>query len=99
MAPVGGDGRGGVSHRPVTSPGTSPFDRASAVTRKATLMIFSELTLVQERVNFFLWLFMLGILFTTLGLSGVVSFRLQQSKHQAPPRYRGRRRRGMRRQS
>lgn len=54
-------------------------------------MVFTEMTVTESRVNFLLFVFLLGIVLTTFGLSGIVNFRLRQARHHLP-RYRGRRR-------
>ncbi len=56
------------------------------------LVILTQLTTWETRINILLWMFLLATLMTTLGLSGIVNFRLRERKHAAPPIYRGRRR-------
>lgn len=55
-------------------------------------MVFTEMTVTESRVNFLLFVFLIAILMATIGLSGIVNFRMRQARHHAPPRYRGRRR-------
>ncbi len=47
-------------------------------------MIFLELTAGETVASFLLWIFLIGVLMLTIGMSGVVNFRLREVKHGRP---------------